>query len=148
MSKFVEVKTAELAGPALDWAVATAEGRDDIKISKMLQMFGGEYYIELNSRWDVISPGSAIYKPRERWSQGGPLIEREKIIIIPPVSWCIERGETDWEARVDPYFESMHSKPEHSCLGDTPLIAAMRCFVSSKMGDVVQVPAELVGSPS
>jgi hypothetical protein len=30
------------------------------------------------------------------------------------------------------------------CRGPTPLIAAMRCYVASKMGDEVDVPDELV----
>jgi hypothetical protein len=27
--------------------------------------------------------------------------------------------------------------------GDTPLIAAMRCFVTSKLGDEIEIPEEL-----
>jgi hypothetical protein len=27
--------------------------------------------------------------------------------------------------------------------GDTPLIAAMRCYVASKLGDEVEIPKEL-----
>ena len=29
--------------------------------------------------------------------------------------------------------------------GPTPLIAAMRCYVASKLGDEVEVPVELLG---
>jgi len=28
--------------------------------------------------------------------------------------------------------------------GDTPLIAAMRCFIAAKLGEVVDVPVELL----
>jgi hypothetical protein len=36
------------------------------------------------------------------------------------------------------------SENEFACFGDTPLIAAMRCYVASKLGDEVEVPAELI----
>jgi len=65
------------------------------------------------------------------WAQGGPIIEREKIALIPPN----ERID-EWEA-VHP--DRMHNEE----YGPTPLIAAMRCFVASKLGDEVDVPKEL-----
>ena len=60
------------------------------------------------------------------WSQGGPIIEREMISI----EWT---GE-DWMAYI------FH---DEECFGPTPLIAAMRCYVASKLGDEVEVPEEL-----
>lgn len=33
---------------------------------------------------------------------------------------------------------------KHYLCGPTPLIAAMRCFVASKLGDEVEIPEELV----
>jgi hypothetical protein len=61
------------------------------------------------------------------WAQGGPLIEREGIAI---------NGVEDdaWKATL----------PSGSCIGPTMLIAAMRCYVASKLGDEVEVPDELV----
>lgn len=32
--------------------------------------------------------------------------------------------------------------------GPTPLIAAMRCYVASKLGDEVDIPEELIGDES
>jgi len=60
------------------------------------------------------------------WAQGGPIIEREEIAILLeyPKSWWA----TDGDARSS---------------GDTPLIAAMRCYVASKLGDEVEIPEEL-----
>jgi hypothetical protein len=63
------------------------------------------------------------------WAQGGPIIEREKIATQPWLS------EGDWGASIKGGFFEQH--------GPTPLIAAMRCFVSSKLGDEVEVPNEL-----
>lgn len=62
------------------------------------------------------------------WSQSGALIEREKIEIF------IE--DERWQAY------SIRSAP-HNFDGDTPLIAAMRCYVSSQLGEEVDVPDEL-----
>jgi len=64
--------------------------------------------------------------PSTDWSQGGPIIEREKMTL----EWT---GE-NWMAYIrhdDEYF------------GPTPLIAAMRCYVASKLGDEVEIPEEL-----
>lgn len=61
------------------------------------------------------------------WAQGGPFIEREKIAVLP----C-PRG---WSARIGyggKYIE-----------GPAPLVAAMRCYIFSKLGDEVEIPEEL-----
>jgi hypothetical protein len=97
------MKTSELTGAALDWAVAKAIGE---------------------------------YKPlpvpnySTDWAQGGPIIDREHISIA-----YMYRGE--WEAWDD------KTMPPPRYRGPTPLIAAMRCYVASKLGDTVQIPQEL-----
>lgn len=58
--------------------------------------------------------------------QGGPIIERERINL-----W---NEGYEWEA-------SRYG--EHIVWGKTPLIAAMRCYVASKLGDDVTIPEEL-----
>lgn len=70
------------------------------------------------------------------WSQGGPIIERERIRIVPfPPS----RTKEGWWAGFD-----YTTGASIGCAGPTPLIAAMRCYVASKLGDEVDVPEELV----
>jgi hypothetical protein len=63
------------------------------------------------------------------WAQGGSIIEREYIEVykhgLPLVGWVARQGK----------------RHAH---GDTLLIAAMRCYVASKLGDVVIVPDELI----
>ena len=61
------------------------------------------------------------------WAQGGPIIEREKMTL----EWT---GE-DWMAYI---------RHDEEYFGPTPLVAAMRCYVASKLGDQVEVPNELV----
>ena len=62
------------------------------------------------------------------WAQGGPIIERENIALYP-------HGDGTYEAEV-------FLNPKRGA-GPTPLIAACRCYVASKLGDEVEVPDEL-----
>jgi len=95
----MKMKTNELTGAALDWAVAKCAGA-----------------VGANDRlpW---------YTPSTDWSQGGPIIEREGLTL------------DQWDDY--PRWRSGNS------YGTTPLIAAMRCYVASKLGDEIEVPAEL-----
>ena len=64
------------------------------------------------------------------WAQGGPIIEREGIRIVQVASAV-------WGA----VYSSGDIGREH--FSTTPLIAAMRCYVASKLGDEVEIPKEL-----
>lgn len=123
------MKTSELTGPALDWAVMKCEGlfyRNDEKYGPMYfrQMVKG------STAWDSLPlPYSTD------WEQGGPIIEREHIAVRSYGDFPATRWQADkWAFRfVDP-----------TAYGPTPLVAAMRCFVASKLGDEVDVPEELL----
>ena len=65
------------------------------------------------------------------WACGGPILERERITIRPQPG----NGWDSWKHGAD--------EPCYS-IGPTPLIAAMRCFCHSKLGDEVEVPEELL----
>jgi hypothetical protein len=107
------MKTAELTGAALDWAVAKCEGHD-VEDSTWWADFGGESQYSTD------------------WAQGGAIIEREGITVAPDdvAPWCafIDRGTAE---------DVIYS-------GTTPLIAAMRCYVASKLGTEIEVPEELL----
>lgn len=62
------------------------------------------------------------------WAQGGPIIEREHLEFD-------FREDTQDYACFDGY---------RAATGPTHLIAAMRCYVASKLGDEVDVPEELL----
>ena len=104
------MKTSELTGAALDWAVAKCEKLEVRFISKVLYIYGGDKY-----------------SPSTNWAQGGGIIERERICLI-------DQGGDYWQALCG-WKETF---------GDTPLVAAMRCYVASKLGDEVDVPEELL----
>ena len=109
------MKTSELTGAALDWVVAKCEQRADANIR---EGYAGSLLVVDDN--DFGAP--AAYSTN--WSQGGPIIEREGIAILQ----C-PRG---WAARIGFGGEYIE--------GPTPLIAAMRCYVASKLGDDVEVP--------
>lgn len=69
------------------------------------------------------------------WAIGGPIIEREKITI----DYDHEGPTLMWEAKRFA-FDGTELQREY---GPTPLIAAMRCYVASKLGDEVEIPIEL-----
>ena len=110
------MKTAELIGPALDWAVGIAEGMD-VEVFQ----YGGKPAIRFEYK---------IWNPDSNWSQGGPIIEREKIRAVP-----YSVNGTGWFASIG----ALNFKQD----GPTPLIAAMRCFCASKLGDEIKIPDEL-----
>lgn len=107
------MKTAELTGAALDWAVTKCEGFDHEVTSSEWGMWG----------WAT------------DWAQGGPLIDRIKGFQFK--QWLESHPESCCEAHIHNY------EGDWIQFGPTTLIAAMRCYVASKLGDEVDVPKEL-----
>lgn len=99
------MKTNELTGAALDWAVAKCEWHEE------------------EGNWN----GLYIADYSTDWTQGGSIIERERLSVY-------DLGGDEWGA-------DDNLTPRST--GQTPLIAAMRCYVASKLGDEVDVPEEL-----
>ncbi|MBL7231423.1 MAG: DUF2591 domain-containing protein [Pseudomonas sp.] len=123
MTEFVEVKTSELTGAALDWAVAKAEG-----MPALIYPTDPHYvYIDMPGR------GCGPYMPSHAWFEGGPLIEKYKLDIGAPM----ENQNGPWNAATE-WAHPLGYK------GDTPLIAACRAIVASVLGDTVSVPKELL----
>ncbi len=105
----MKIKTSELIGLALNWAVTKCETGQPL---------------DRNSSFFV------AFKYTTDWAQAGPIIERERLNIVPT--------SIGWE-----------SYPDHGMsdelfeTGPTPLIAAMRCYVASKLGDEIEIPENL-----
>lgn len=118
------MKTNELTGAALDWAVAKCEPDDTLAI-----YFDDDTGEPLcHDDWE----SNQEYKPSTDWAQGGPIIERERIEVRYRVGVSIR-------ALID---------GKHEQYGNTQLIAAMRCYVASKLGDEVEIPTELTQGES
>jgi hypothetical protein len=121
------MKTSELTGAALDWAVAKCEGATDFESDGITLGF------KLDGILKVLATGwapSMSYHPSTNWAQAGPIIEREGIAIGRTA------GGVAWDA-VSPL------EPDFMHRATTPLIAAMRCYVASKLGNEVEIPKEL-----
>lgn len=119
------MKTSELTGAALDWAVAKSKkypGWDPEKDYKS---------------WPA-------QKFSTEWASGGPIIERELLQVSPrflSAGYEHPNGLWVWEA----FVLGPENIDDNFCqTGRTPLIAAMRCYVASKLGDTVEVPGELL----
>ena len=143
------MKTAELTGAALDWTVAKCEGKN------------GVLHDDGITRCIVIASESGVYKgiwkPSTNWAQGGPIIEREGISPIfcdgdlgePQSYWVATIEKQCWEWGYGPYHDQDEKKSIRTGYknelfkGPTPLIATMRCYVASKLGDNVEIPKEL-----
>jgi len=120
------MKTSELTGPALDWAVAKCEGHE-WRCPWLLEKEGLAAWVGYERAWGNPTPAYST-----DWSQGGPIIEREKI-----GTHCYGR----WSAC------GANMPSSKACEGPTLLIAAMRCYTASKLGDYVDVPEELCQQP-
>lgn len=116
------MKTSELIGPALDWAVSLITNPE---------------WSDEDRRWntcdyaDVGDEDDEPYSPSTNWAQGGPIIEREGMCIgtgsgVYASTWYANKGLC-----------------VHHQFGPTPLTAAMRCYVASKLGEEVELPEEL-----
>ena len=64
------------------------------------------------------------------WLLGGPIIEREGV--------CLWSEGYDWEAKIQTGPGEWLTEWDAS-----PLVAAMRCYVASKLGDEVEIPEGL-----
>ena len=128
----MKIKTSELTGPALNWAVARCEGFESFEFWHTGAVTTRqENGLKITPRYST------------DWAQGGPIIEREKLCV-------------GYRHQLDPVYVPLLD-PATVCwarttaggylnCGPTPLIAAMRCFVASKLGAEVEVPEELCAS--
>jgi hypothetical protein len=112
------MKTAEAKDAALDLLVAKCENVEPDENNRPIWFGDGDERVE--------------YTPSTDWAQGGPIIEREGITVsvgspVTGLEWmACDRGST------------------HIQHGPTYLIAAMRCYVASKLGDNIDIPEELL----
>jgi hypothetical protein len=115
----VQVKDA--TGSVLDWMVAKACYPDE----------------EINLSFGFPYLRFGRFNPTSDWRHCGPIIEREKIDCVADPN-----GKDVWMGRL--YATQQAGVKVIRAYGPTPLIAAMRCYVSSVLGDQVEVPDELL----
>ena len=121
------MKTSELTGIALDWAVLKCECNIPAQFVSIPALLNGSVRV---FRGDIGAYSEPV-SPSTNWAHGGPIIEREEIGIE-----CDDQGV--WFASYD-----LSAETAWGATAPTPLIAAMRCYVASKLGDEVEIPEGL-----
>lgn len=116
-------KISELSGKSLCYAVCMIE---------MPHLVWGETIGIHFASAQIVVPGLDSpdrYSPYMNWKMFGPIIERERIELSSYAD--------QWQATAHLEDGSIFQR------GPTPLIAAMRCYLVSKLGDEVDIPEEL-----
>lgn len=134
----VTVKTADLIGPALDWAVDWAVSGKPLDVLQKKDGSGEWAYFH-EGNWFAAGPR----KYSTDWSQGGPLIDKYQMTVI-----CMQSLYEKSEQAKRPGTGIWSSKQrdadtDYGWLSPTPLIAVCRAIVRHAFGDEVQVPADL-----
>jgi hypothetical protein len=125
-----KVKTEDLSSIQLDWAVALATG---LRIEFNHQytedtLFDGCWQCGPN-HWQPLNKYSTD------WAKGGPIIDKMQGLLLK--IWLEGKPEDRVEAHINDYDGNSVA------FGPTPLIAAMRAYVSKKLGEEVEIPEEL-----
>jgi len=110
----MKIKTNALIGRPLDYAVAIARGGTNLRFDTV-----ATWWITIDGKDRALSRGRSAaqnFSPSIDWAQGGPIIEKEIIELLPMFN------PKYWSARV--------AKKSTWFDGPTPLIAAMRCYCS------------------
>lgn len=121
----IKMKTAELEGAALDWAVA-----------KCLGLFKGPSSKRLDPKAFLSARWAGNYRYSTNWDQGGA-------VILLMMSYCQERDGDNCYCSTPSVAKGWHDHPVRAH-GPTPLIAGMRCFVVSRVGSEIEIPEEIL----
>lgn len=126
----MKIKTSELEGIALDWAVSLITNPEWTEEDRALNTY--DYA-------DIGDPGDEPYTPSENWAQGGPIID------------CVDMQFWKWggSPRGEMQCATLPTKEEHGTrlttyFGETKLVAGLRAYVASKLGDEVEIPDALI----
>lgn len=130
----MKVKTQNLIGPALDWAVATAKGYKT-------QMWHGYRYPGTPNE-QIVSRGISIGE-RDDHGQIGYEATRPDVFVSLLNEAKIGVGPTE-EGDIFPDKWIAAEADSPFFFGPTPEIAVARCYVASELGDEVNVPDELM----
>jgi hypothetical protein len=129
------MKVRDLEGAELDYWVAKAEGATPT----IEEWPDGPICIAKIRSFERVP-----FRPSSVWSDGGPIIDRERIYLFPEDGWTastrFDCGSGEGAYGADVW--------ENKQAGPTPLIAAMRAFVASRFGEDVDNTPAAVASDS
>ena len=137
--------TSSLSGQDLNQAVAIAAGMKWRFMDASAATAPGVLWLQT---WHSYPPEGywGLFNPARNWDEAGPLIEAENIMLSPPTSPVHRNGGPNagngisgiWGATTWHRGANGRRAIEHH--ETSPLIAAMRCYVASKLGDTVELP--------
>lgn len=118
-------KVAELTGELLDAAVAKA------LLPTAMRLFP-------RSQWrEGYEPPTKLAYSTD-WAAGGQIIERERLVLGPTETAGEWIAFADGATIFDSGSDTLTGSNVYG-VGPTPLIAAMRAFVASELGDTVEI---------
>lgn len=135
----MKIKTSELVGSALDRAVDLAEGftfslgipESQTAINESCRK--GVWRRAPGGRWACMSCFGHSRSSRD-WGEGGPILTEAKI------SRTIDHSGL-WIAY---YGFNYSDDKEHMQCHTSELVAGLRCYVSMRLGDEVEIPDDLL----
>ncbi|WP_256804539.1 DUF2591 domain-containing protein [Pseudomonas putida] len=138
MTDLIEVKTADLVGEQLAWAVGKAEGLD---VFLAPPQYGNPWRVFARYSYTV-TEHIKRYNPWEDWALGGPLAVKYQISLIPEAHEGPDGTELSERWRASVYYKAGEHYGTDYC--GAALIAACQAVVATEFGDSVQVPKELM----
>lgn len=124
------IRSDELTGHALDWAVAKSVAFvEDV----------GECGLYAYVTYGPEKFHLGYWRPSQKWEQCGPLIEHYDVTVI--------KDENVYIAGFDAHAGDGPSiYMEHECSADQYLVSACRAIVKKELGARVDVPDELLAA--
>lgn len=117
----MKVKTSELSGVQLDYAVAWA-------------IDSGQPVVHITSETSFVELNGEFYSPSTNWIQCGELVKPHEVAFATHPAGRLWRA-CALKAPINNVIEE----------GEIPQIAICRAVVAAKLGDEVDIPDELMG---
>ena len=128
------VRTSELEGLPLDWAVAKCERLKVARKKRKLFITGHMYLVDIPLHLLYGAEKTrGWYTPSTTWALGGRIIEQRGIDLHNSHYLGADINRT-WSA------ERVIDNRIFTERGRSPLLAAMRCYVASELGDEIGLP--------
>lgn len=128
---YIQVKSQELHEAALNWAVALCEHKQGF-ITQGMPCF--DTNTKRVYKTENLRSVGVNFTPSASWSDGGPIIEREEIHLL--------KVNNHWIASIK--CSDRLSDWRILAMAQTPLVAAMQCYVVNRLGKEFEVPACLI----
>ena len=143
----MKIKIAEASELVIDFLVAKCEIPNDVRDNRprfWLHPNNPKLVCRETYNHETNPKGYELCRYSTDWAQGGPIIDREKLCV-----GYQHQCDPEYVPLLDPATICWARTTAGGYLkyGPTPLVAALRCFVASRLGDEVEVPDELLCTP-